>query len=76
MKKLTMLKIVNGLIGTLVSILAITAFSIKFLNVYSVFNISFTSLHSSLGIAFFVLILSHIFLNFNWIKANYLSKKK
>ncbi len=70
-----MLKIVNGMIAILILILAISAFSIRFLNLPSVLIINFTYLHTLIGYAFFGLILSHLYLNFNWIKANYLSKK-
>ncbi len=37
---------------------------------------TFNQIHPISGLIFVILVIAHIYLNFNWIKANYLKKKK
>lgn len=75
MNKVKALRVVNVLLFLVfigIAISGLTAFLFPGLIPYSLFRLA----HPLTGIAFIVLVIAHLFLNFNWIKANFLKKKK
>ena len=69
MKKNTALKIVNPVLFILIIYQVVTGFSRMKLS-----HETFEVLHEGGGMILAVLVIVHIILNFNWIKANYFHK--
>lgn len=75
MNKVKALRVVNVLLFLVfigIAISGLTAFLFPGLIPYSTFRLA----HPLTGIAFIALVIAHLVLNFNWIKANFLKKKK
>jgi hypothetical protein len=75
MNRVKALRVVNVLLFLVflgIAISGLTAFLFPGLIPYSTFRLA----HPLTGIALIALVIIHLVLNFNWIKANYLKKKK
>ena len=75
MNRVKALRVVNVLLFLVflgIAISGTTAFLFPGLIPYSTFRLA----HPLTGITFVALVVVHLVLNFNWIKANYLKKKK
>jgi hypothetical protein len=75
MNRVKALKVVNLLLFFVflgIAISGLTAMLFPGLIPYSTFRVA----HPFTGAAFVLLVVAHLVLNFNWIKANYLKKKK
>lgn len=75
MSRVKMLRIVNLLLALVfigVAFGGLTRMFFEDLIPYSTFR----QIHPISGLIFVILVFAHIYLNFNWIKANYLKKKK
>lgn len=74
MTKAKALKVVNALLGLVFLGVAIPGL-IQTIAPGAIPYSQFRQIHPFMGTTFVVLILIHLYLNFNWIKANYLKKK-
>lgn len=75
MNRVKALKVVNLLLFFVffgIAISGLTAMLFPGLIPYSTFRVA----HPFTGTTFVALVIAHLILNFNWIKANYLKKKK
>ena len=75
MNRVKALKVVNMLLFLVfvgIAFSGLTAMLFPGLIPYSIFRVA----HPFTGATFVTLVVIHIILNFNWIKANYLKKKK
>ncbi len=75
MNRVKALRITNVLLFLVfvgIAISGLTAFLFPGLIPYSTFRVA----HPLTGVALVALVIIHLSLNFNWIKANYLKKKK
>jgi hypothetical protein len=75
MNRLKYLRVVNIIIALLVLSLLVSAMTRKLFPALIPYQ-TFSLMHPLIGFTFVLFICLHIFLNFNWIKANYLKKKK
>lgn len=71
MNKSKMLKIINPIMTIIFLCLAGSGLANNFIP-YEIFH----AVHGKLGFAFVVLVLIHIYLNWNWIKSQFFKKKK